>query len=158
MALTKISLCWSCISNVEGQSTINASFCSAITLFSVQHYTHISAGYLCKQTKISCPAGHLHVECLMLYAWSLLSPWRFQLAEMTHLPFFPHSSLGMQLILSTTLNQKQTWAQGTNIPEDKEGTNTVHQWRKQLGQIFSSFCKHSFPTGRKGQEGAFCIS
>lgn len=100
---------------------------------------------------IPWPPSHLHVEGLLLYAWSLLSPWRFQLVEMTYLPFFPHGSLGIQLILNTALNQKQTWAQGTSSPEDREGTNTIHQRRNHLGQIFRArFLQALLPCRKQG--------
>lgn len=74
---------------------------------------------------------------------------------MTYLPFFLHSSLGIQLILSAALNQKQTLAQGTSIPEDKEGTNTLHQRRKQpLGQVFRDRILQVLSLQETGQKGA----
>lgn len=74
---------------------------------------------------------------------------------MTYLPFFLHSSLGIQLILGTALNQKQTLAQGTSIPEDKEGTNTLHQRRKQpLGQVFRDRVLQVLSLQETGQKGA----
>lgn len=78
---------------------------------------------------------------------------------MTYLYFFSRSSLGIQLILSTTLNQKQTLAQGTSIPEDKEGTNTLHQRRKPLGQIFrDSFLQALLPCKKQGAERGMHLS
>lgn len=125
----------------------------AVALLSVQQHAQTPARFLCKQNESPTTTRSPSCEFLLLYAWSLLSPWRFQLAEMTYLYFFSRSSLGIQLILSTTLNQKQTLAQGTSIPEDKEGTNTLHQRRKPHGQIFrDSFLQPLLPCEKQGAE------
>lgn len=76
---------------------------------------------------------------------------------MTYLPFFLHSSLGIQLVLSTALNQKQTLAQGTRIPEDKEGTNNLHQSRKPLGQVFRDSILHICSLQETGRKGQVCL-
>lgn len=109
----------------------------------------ISTGFLCKQMKILWLPGHLNIVpsafCLIPSVVLKISASRVDIFALSS-----HSSLGTQLILNIALNQKQTWALGTSIPEVTEGTHTFHQWRKHLGQIFRelSFCGLFFPERR----------